>query len=178
MLPADEAAYREYVADRRRTMVRTAYLLAGDWPVAEGLVRATLAKLYVVWTKVHRRDDADLYANRILFGRYFDNLRKPWRRPFAATNATRLDLIDRNKSREDTERSRIALRAALASMPPKQRAVLVLLFWEGHSAEQAADVLNCSVKSINSRAARAVRHFGNALRPLDPDAPGHCKEPQ
>lgn len=167
MLPVDESAFRDYVADRRRPMARTAFLLTGDWRTAEGLVRESLAKLYVAWTKVQQRDDSDLYAHRILFSTYLDSLRKPWRRSIAVAHGPSGDparddpALDGSTPSESP--SRRALRTALQSVPPKQRAVLVLRFWEGRSAEQTADLLNCSVNAVNSRAEKGLSHLDDAL---------------
>lgn len=83
MREADESAYCDFVAARRRSLLQTAFLLTGDWHQAEDLVQITLAKLYVTWTRIRRRDDVDAYARRTLLNAYLDERRRPWRREHA-----------------------------------------------------------------------------------------------
>lgn len=172
VLPADEAAFRDYVARGRRDLVRTAYLLTGDWHAAEALTQDCLARLYVVWTKVRQRSDADLHARRILLSVYFDSLGKPWRRLATAPQST---ASDSTPAADSDEAPRERLRVALDRIPPKQRAALVLRYWEGRSLEQTADLLNCSIATVRTRTTRALKRLNEALEQPAPDTMGRTR---
>ncbi|AYY15333.1 SigE family RNA polymerase sigma factor [Actinobacteria bacterium YIM 96077] len=173
MLTIDEASYREFVVARRRGLLRTAFLLSGDWHLAEDLVQETLAKLYLAWRRVKRRDEADGYARKTLLNVYIDSRRRPWRRE----HATDLSLHDGSTEHSSTIRERGSgdpaeltdpglrrcLMNALAELPPRQRAALVLRFWEDLSVEQVADLLNCSAGTVKSQTARGLERLRTLL---------------
>ncbi|PZF85940.1 SigE family RNA polymerase sigma factor [Jiangella anatolica] len=162
-MPAiDEAAYGEYVAARRRALLRTAYLLTGDWHAAEDLVQETLTKLYVSWRRVLRRDDLDGYARKTMLHAYIDSTRRPWRREHA------VDVVpDGGGSGDPADgsdpRARHRLLTALAAVPAGQRAVLVLRFWEDLSVEQVAGLLGCSAGTVKSQSARGLDKLRDLL---------------
>ncbi|WP_166346982.1 SigE family RNA polymerase sigma factor [Phytoactinopolyspora limicola] len=168
MLKIDEGSYREFVVARRRALLRTAYLLCGDWHLAEDLVQETLAKLYVAWRRVRRRDDADGYARRTLLNVYIDNSRRPWRREHATDTATDGSRQTVGVSTGDPADLadpgvRHRLLSALAELPARQRAVLVLRFWEDLSVEQVADLLNCRSGTVKSQTARGLDRLRDLL---------------
>jgi RNA polymerase sigma-70 factor (sigma-E family) len=162
MRSADEASYCEFVAARRRSLLQTAFLLAGDWHLAEDLVQTTLAKLYVAWARIQRPDDVDAYARRTLVNAFIDERRRPWRREQAVDDVPDRVAVPSNPS-DPAMRGRIL--AALAQVPKKQRAALVLRYWEDLSVEHAADVLNCSTGTIKSQTARGLERLRDALGP-------------
>jgi RNA polymerase sigma-70 factor (sigma-E family) len=128
---------------------RTAFLLCGDWHTAEDLAQTALAKMFVAWREIRRHDGVHAYANRtlvtylahrrlkrtgeLLTGRF------PDRPAAAAAPETRMVVLD-----------------ALATLPPRARAVVVLRYWADLSVEQVADVLNCSTGNVKSLSARAL----------------------
>lgn len=154
-----EAEFRAWVAARRDRLRRTAYLLCGDWYLADDLVQDTLGRLYEVWSRVCATGDPDAYARRILVHRYVDHRRRPARReePYA----------DPPDSPYEVEpavlRHREVLRAALADVPPGQRAVLVLRYWEDLSVEQTAAALSTSPGNVKSQASRGLATLRAAL---------------
>jgi RNA polymerase sigma-70 factor (sigma-E family) len=172
VLKIDEASYREFVVARRRSLLRTAYLLCGDWHLAEDLVQDTLAKLYVAWRRVKRRDEVDAYARKALLNTYIDTTRRPWRREHAADtgadspSGTHADhgtgrLGDPADLGDPAMRQRLL--KALADVPPRQRAVLVLRFWEDLSVEHVADLLNCRTGTVKSQTARGLDRLRDLL---------------
>nr|WP_246221096.1 SigE family RNA polymerase sigma factor [Phytoactinopolyspora mesophila] len=167
----DEASYREFVVARRRSLLRTAYLLCGEWHLAEDLVQDTLAKLYVAWRRVQRRDEVDAYARKALLNTYIDSRRRPWRREHT-TDTTRHDastaaLNGSGGSGDPADQGDPGMRRqlldALADVPPRQRAVLVLRFWEDLSVEQVADLLNCRTGTVKSQTARGLDRLRDLL---------------
>lgn len=171
----DEASYREFAVARRRALLRTAFLLTGDWHLAEDLVQDTMAKLYVAWRRVQRRDEVDAYARKVLLNAYIDNKRRPWRRervmavtdPGVVTPPGEPSAVLSGRSDDPAERGdpsvRQRLLRVLAALPPRQRAVLVLRFWEDLSVEQVADLMSCSAGTVKSQTARGLDHLRDLI---------------
>ena len=164
MLAIDEASFREFVDARSRRLVRTAFLLTGDWYLAEDLVQETLAKLYIRWRRVTRRDDVDAYARKALVNTFIDTTRRPWRREQAvAAVPERPDGGDPADGSDPATRSQLLV--ALAQVPARQRAVLVLRFWEDLSVDQVAELLGCSSGNVKSQTSRGLDHLRRVLGP-------------
>ncbi|SDU67215.1 SigE family RNA polymerase sigma factor [Jiangella alkaliphila] len=166
-MPAiDEGPYGEYVAARRRALLRTAFLLTGDWHAAEDLVQETLTKLYVSWRRIRRRDDLDGYARKTLLNAYIDSTRRPWRREHAVdTVPDGTGVGDPAEGSDPQARNRLL--TALAAVPPRQRAVLVLRFWEDLSVEQVAGLLGCSTGNVKSQSSRGLDKLRELLGPQE-----------
>src|SRR5690625_1351578 len=162
MTAADDASYRAYVTARRRDLVRTAYLLTGDWHAAEDAVQEALAKTYVAWRRIHRRDSVDGYVRRTLTNVVIDRSRKPWRRESA------VEVVPEpsgTSSGDESLEDRDLLMTALASVPSRQRAVLVLRYWEDLSVVQVAEILECSIGTVKSQASRGLDTLRAILGP-------------
>jgi RNA polymerase sigma-70 factor (sigma-E family) len=159
---ADEASFCDYVGDRRQSLLRTAFLYTGDWHLAEDIVQTTLAKLYVAWPKVSRKDEVDAYVRRALLNGYLDERRRPWRREHAADAIPEpVSTVAPTDSRDP--RTRDGLLVALAALPPRQRATLVLRFWEDRSVEQVAELMRCSNGNVKSQTARGLERLRDIL---------------
>ncbi|RIQ30198.1 SigE family RNA polymerase sigma factor [Jiangella rhizosphaerae] len=163
MQATDETSFKEFVGARRRALLRTAFLMTGDWHAAEDLVQETLTKLYVSWRRVRRHDDVLAYARRILVNAHIDGTRRPWRREQAVEAIP--DAVGAGDPAESDLHTRDRLLAALATVPPRQRATLVLRFWEDLSIEQVADLMNCSSGNVKSQTARGLERLRDVLGP-------------
>jgi RNA polymerase sigma-70 factor (sigma-E family) len=150
MSEADEAAFRAFAWSRRPSLRRTAYLMCGDWHQADDLVQTALVKLYVAWRRVRSGDQPDAYVRRILTRCYLDERRRPWRRESPV--ATIDDMPGESRATEDL----MDLQTALARLPARQRATLVLRYWADASVAQTADALECSEGTVKSQTARAI----------------------
>jgi RNA polymerase sigma-70 factor (sigma-E family) len=150
MSVADEGAFRAFAISRRPQLRRTAFLLCGDWHQADDLVQTALVKLYVAWTRVRGDGPPDGYLHRILVRCYLDERRRPWRRE------SPVELVDDSASAARPEEDLLDLRAALARLPKRQRATLLLRFWLDLSVGQTADALGCSDGTVKSQTARAL----------------------
>jgi RNA polymerase sigma-70 factor (sigma-E family) len=150
MSVADEGAFRAFALSRRPTLRRTAFLLCGDWHQADDLVQTALVKLYVAWTRVRSDGPPDAYVHRILVRCYLDERRRPWRRE------SPVELVDDKASTARPEEDLLDLRAALARLPKRQRATLLMRFWLDLSVGQTADALGCSEGTVKSQTARAL----------------------
>ncbi|MET0425200.1 MAG: SigE family RNA polymerase sigma factor [Actinoplanes sp.] len=151
-----EAEFREFAAGRMDALRGLAYLTCGDWQLAEDAVLGTLAKLYVRWRRI---DNPDAYARTAVVRAAIDETRRPWWRREKA-HAELPDAAAPDLTEGVDERLRV--RHALAQLPAKHRAVLVLRFLEGLSVRQTAAALSCpegTVKAYTSRGLEALRHI-------------------
>lgn len=151
-------AFREYAGARRGALRRTAYLLCGDWHLADDLVQDALAGLFVHWRRVRAGGDVDPYVRRMLVNGYLATHRRKWRREVATA-----ELPDAAAVSHDDDGTREILLRALAQLQPSQRAVVVLRYWEDLSIEQTATALGCSTGNVKSQAARGLAHLRTAL---------------
>jgi len=159
MRAGDEAGFREFARDRVLPLRRTAFLLCGDWHLAEDLVQVALIKLYRVWPKVARTGPVDNYARQVLLRCWLDERRRPWRRN------ERRDGVVPEEPRPDAADAGISgdLLRALAGVPPKQRAAVVLRYCADLPVAEVAKVLRCSEGTVRSQAARGLEALRAAL---------------
>ncbi|WP_327000390.1 SigE family RNA polymerase sigma factor [Dactylosporangium sp. NBC_01737] len=143
-----------YYAARGTVLHHTAYLLCGDWHLAEDLTQITFAKLYRVWHRLERHDVLDQYARQVLLRAFLDERRRPWHRERATPpESPDLDGIVADAVVPD---ERLLLQRALMRLSKRHRAVLVLRFWADLSVEQVADVLGCSPGTVKSQTSRGL----------------------
>ncbi|MDN3263190.1 SigE family RNA polymerase sigma factor [Streptomyces sp. CSDS2] len=145
-----EDALHDFVRDRRLALFRSAYLICGNHDDAEDLVQTTLVKVVLGWRRWQRLGNIEAYARRTLYHTFIAGRRRFWRREHAYG-----ELPDRAVPEPDAETG-MAVRAALAGLTPKQRAVLVLRFWEDQSVEATAAVLGMRENTVKSHTARGL----------------------
>ncbi|MFL6110893.1 MAG: SigE family RNA polymerase sigma factor [Catenulispora sp.] len=147
-----DTEFQHYMAARWPALVRTAYLLTGDQHLAEDLAQSTLTKVYASWRRVRRADDIDAYVRRVLVNTNASRFRK--HRVAEHLTAVPYDATGHEPHADLAQRS--ALMAALAGLPKRQRAVVVLRYWEDLSEREVADVLGVSPGTVKSQASRAL----------------------
>jgi RNA polymerase sigma-70 factor (sigma-E family) len=163
-----DADFLGWVTTRRDGLRKTAYLLCGDWFLADDLVQDALTRLFGVWGRVSGSGDPGPYARKILVNLYLDHRRRPSRRevPLAELpdhgGAEQADAVDGDRDR---------LMTALRQVPNGQRAVLVLRYWEDLSIEQTAQILGTSASNVRSQASRGLDALRAALEPDPITAP-------
>ena len=147
----DRAEFTEFMTGRWPGLVRLAYALTGDRWLAEDLAQAALASACNSWRRVRRADDPDAYVRRILINAAHRRFREQRRLPAARGKAEPevADLAQAAETRSD-------LFAALAALPHRQRAVIVLRYWADLSDAQVAELLGCSEGTVRSQAWRAL----------------------
>lgn len=145
--------FETFAAARWPRLLRTAYLLTGDHHEAEDLVQVTLAKLFPAWPRVRGLDEPDAYVRRALVNNNLSRFRK--RRVVQLLTPRLPERAQEGGAARTEERS--LLLEALGTLPPRQRAVVVLRYWEDLSEQQAADVLGCSPGNVKSQASRGLR---------------------
>jgi RNA polymerase sigma-70 factor (sigma-E family) len=143
-----EQAFAAYVAGRRRALLRAAWLLTGDWHLAEDLVQTSLAKTYLAW---QRMDSPDAYVRRVMVTTYVTW----WRRRWHGEQPT-ADLPETAMPPGADYGVRQQVYAVLRELPRRQRAVVVLRYFEDLTETETAAALGCSVGTVKSQNARAM----------------------
>jgi RNA polymerase sigma-70 factor (sigma-E family) len=154
--------FEAWVQGRSRQLARTAYLLTGDAHLAEDLLQDTLARVAERWPTLSRTGAPDGYARKVMY-----HLSVDWWRRRRSRPEVLLDHPPETAAAVDDPalELRLDLRKALMRLTPRQRAVLVLRFFEDCSEVQSAELLGCSVSTVKSQ----TRHALGRLRALAPD---------
>lgn len=159
--PRHETEYEAFVLQYRGRLLATAMHLTGDGHLAEDLVQTALVRLYLAWGRA-RTVSTEGYARRILLNAFIDHCRRPWvRRERAA------DVLPESAVRPTDEGDDPELAAALAALPPRMRAAVVLRHIEDLSVEDVADALGCSLGTVKSQTARGLDKLRAALPHLE-----------
>ena len=148
-----DADFSAYMSARQAALYRTAYLLAGDHATAEDLLQNAFAKLYLSWDKVRDREALDGYVRRIMVNENNSLWRRAWKRKEVTTD-TIPDYVGVADRHDHGERS--ALWEFVQTLPRKQRAVVVLRYYEDLSEAEVADILGISVGTVKSQSSRAL----------------------
>ena len=157
-----EEEFREFVAARSGALLRTAYLLAGDWATAEDLLQTALTKTYLAWKRLGGIEAIEPYARRVLV----NTSTSWWRRRWHGERPT--EVLPEHAGVDEIEQQldRDALWRHLQALPARQRAVLVLRFYEDMSEAQTAALLEISPGTVKSQTSRALntlrRRLGSA----------------
>jgi RNA polymerase sigma-70 factor (sigma-E family) len=130
--------FTEFAAAEMARLRRTAYLLCGEWHGAEDLTQIALTKTLLAWRRISKRENAHAYAHRTLINAYLSQRRT------RRSGEVPVHTMPERTSPPGTAELRVVMLAALATLPPQARAVVVLRYWEDLSIEQVADVMRCS----------------------------------
>ncbi|HZN70665.1 MAG TPA: SigE family RNA polymerase sigma factor [Micromonosporaceae bacterium] len=155
--------FDSFVRDRTPALLRAAYLLTGDQHLAEDLVQSALVRTHRSWRRLYRTDNAEAYTRRTMY-----HLQVSWwrRRPHSSVD---LDAIGGRAAavadHAPATALRLSLRAALLKLAPRQRAVIVLRFFEDLTEAETAEVLDVTVGTVKSQTAKALAR----LRTLAPE---------
>ncbi|WP_406862304.1 SigE family RNA polymerase sigma factor [Streptomyces sp. HUAS MG47] len=151
--------FMEFASARSGHLFRSACLLtSGDVHLAEDLVQETLGRMYALWGRVSRIGNPAAYAQTVLVRTFLSH-----RRRRSATERPLGELPDRVTDNGDDPALRIALLDALAALAPKDRAVVVLRYWEDRSIEETADALHVSSAAVRTRSVRALAKLRERL---------------
>jgi RNA polymerase sigma-70 factor (sigma-E family) len=161
----DEATFREFVASRQGALSRVAYLLTGDHHAAEDLVQSALIKTARHWRRVSTLASPEAYLRRAIYHEHVSAWRK--HRGAELTVAETPEPPSAPDVADAAVRA-LVLRQALARLTPRQRAVLVLRYFEDLSEADTAAVLDCTVGTVKSQ----THHALGRLRALAPELDG------
>jgi RNA polymerase sigma-70 factor (sigma-E family) len=141
-----EREFSEFFAAHSTGLRRTAYVVVHDWHLAEDLTQQGLAKLYAAWSRT-RPATRLAYARRIVVNECLSHLRR--RRPETLT-------AEVPELRADEQASGVDLAAALALLPPRQRAIVALRFLDDLPVTEVAHLLGIADGTVKSQTARAL----------------------
>lgn len=152
--------YVEFVEAASASLRRTAFLVCGDRHQADDIVQDAFYKLYLSWPKVRKVGNPLSYVRRMVVNAAYDGSRRPWRREVSIA-----ELPDRGH-RDDfaighAERDEVL--EVLRGLAPRQRACVVLRYYEDLSVEQTAEILGCSQGTVKSQAARGLDTLRQAI---------------
>jgi RNA polymerase sigma-70 factor (sigma-E family) len=163
---ADDVAtsFDEFVVRALPGLLAFAHRLTADAAEAEDLVQAALVKSMARWAAIERQDDPFVYVRRVIV-----NTHITWWRRWSARVT-----VGSVPERVSPEQSQLAadqdeVRRALLALPPRQRAVLVLRFYEDMSEAQIAVALGCRPGTVKSQASRALAALRRSLDPQQVD---------
>jgi len=161
-MDAREADYAHFVRTRTHALLRSAYLLTGDQHLAEDLVQEALARTHRAWRRLERPENAEAYARKVMYHAQVSL----WRRPkVAEVMPGDLDPEPAGDDPAEDAVQRLTLRRALLALTAKQRAVIVLRYFEDRTEAEAAQLLGVSISTVKTQTGRALER----LRTLLPD---------
>lgn len=150
-MDASSATFEEFVLARQHRLLSVAYLLTRDLQRAEDLVQEALVKAYLRWDRGPGIAQPDAYVRRIVVNEFISGRR---RRSASEQPTDTADLIDVAAPSKDPD-EQLAMWRALGVLTPRERAVLVLRYYEGFTDREIADHLGCAEGTVRSLATRA-----------------------
>ena len=148
----DHEAFSEFASARSSSLFRTAYLVIGDYQLAQDLVQESLIKAYVAWPRLRDTAKAEAYVRRTIVTTGISW----WRRPsFHERPAAVLPEAGGSDATEQVT-TRDAVWPLVCNLPPRQRTALVLRYYEDLSEAETADLMGCSVGTVKSQVSAAL----------------------
>jgi RNA polymerase sigma-70 factor (sigma-E family) len=160
------ADFDRFVADSTDTLLRTAYLIVWDLGEAEDLVQETLLQVARRWPRVRRMEHPIAYARRILVNRALGGASRRSRRRQELSTAAPPERPD-DRSERNAFDAHDELMNALAMLPPRQRAVLVLRYFLDLPEAEVAAAMKCSLGTVKSTASRGLARLERVMRPTN-----------
>ena len=151
---ADTSEFAQFIKARSHALQRTAWLLTGDWGLAEDLVQTALARSWPRWERINRRDDPEVYVRRVMINTWRTWSRRRWRGEKATPEVEPDAVVNDDVASEVA--TRMYLRDLLATLSGRQRAVLVLRLYDDLPEAQVAEMLSCSTGTVKSTLSRAL----------------------
>lgn len=160
------ADFDRFVADSSETLLRTAYLIVWDLGEAEDLVQETLFEVARRWHRIRRMEHPIAYARRILVNRALSGSARRTRRRQELVTPMPSDRAAESAGPGEID-GQDELMSALAALPPRQRAVLVLRYFLDLPEAEVAAALQCSLGTVKSTASRGLARLEQAMRPAN-----------
>lgn len=163
-MDAGSSEFADFVTARGTALQRTAWLLTGDWGLAQDLVQASLARVWPRWERILRRDDPEIYVRRVMMNTWLTWRRRRW----VAEHPSR-DVLDSPAPGDLAAEvaARLATHQLLAGLTDRQRSVVVLRVFDDLSEAQVAQVLDCAVGTVKSTLSQALARLREDPRLID-----------
>lgn len=168
----DEVDFTEFATAAVRRLRRTAYLMCGDWHRAEDAAQDALVRMYKAWHRLDHRAGLNTYAHKAVVSVVLDQAKRPWRREHVVDQPVERPLADRAGTIDD----RLLVIQALAELPPRQRACVVLRYYADLSIEETASVLGISVGAVKSQSSRGLANLREVLNRPELEEPVDDRE--
>ena len=170
MSPEHEREFREFVAARSAGLLRTAYFLTGgDIHDAQDLLQTALIATARHWSRITKREQPEAYVRQALARHQINRWRSRARRPETLVSAPP------EQPGAGDDHARVELRqgllSALRALPPRQRAVVVLRYYEDRSEAEVAALLHIAVGTVRSQTAKALANLRAAYGPAEDRSP-------
>ncbi|RYP85217.1 SigE family RNA polymerase sigma factor [Nocardioides guangzhouensis] len=162
----DDQEFADFAVAARPRLRRTAYLLSGDWELAADLAQEALVRVYVAWPRLHRAGEGvHAYARRCAVSAWIDWTRKRSNRELP----TSAEVLDRGQVEGPAEplAVRDELMGALRELGPRQRACVVLRYYDDLGVADTARVLGCTEGTVKSQTAKALASLRRHLELRD-----------
>jgi RNA polymerase sigma-70 factor (sigma-E family) len=158
MRQTDEESFRRFAIRYAASLRRSAFLFCGDWHLADDLLQTTLIKVYRSWSRIQADESLANYGRTVLLRTWLDEKRRPWRRSEFSKAAVPDVLDDGADPADGTHRMWVKdlVHRGLLRLPPRQRAVLVLRYFDDLSVAETAAVMRCSQGTVKSQTARGL----------------------
>ncbi|HKX67492.1 MAG TPA: SigE family RNA polymerase sigma factor [Intrasporangium sp.] len=147
--------FTAFVRGHSDRLHRYGYVLTGSAAEAEELVQETLVKVYLAWERICQ-EGSPLGYTRAAMARTHVSRWRSWRRRTALEDRVVLDRSSATTSWETEATERDAMWRALATLPPRQRAVVVLRYYEDLTERDSAEALGCAIGTVKSQLSRAL----------------------
>jgi RNA polymerase sigma-70 factor (sigma-E family) len=157
--PSEPDGFRDFVAARSNALLRSGWLLTGDWASAEDLVQTALAAAWPRWSHLIRQDAPEVYVRKIMVNTFLRWRQRRWNGEVATGRLPDLQAYGDAFAQID---ARHALIAALDRLPARQRAVVVLRYFADQTEAQTAEAMGCSVGAVKSHASKAMARLRDA----------------
>jgi RNA polymerase sigma-70 factor (sigma-E family) len=163
MRDCDRVEFVDFVTERYSSLCRTAYLLTGSHHTAEDVVQAALTRAFVLWARVRRANSPDAYVRKMVVNEVVSLSRRRWTREAVVEDMDRLRSAEVQTGPEDWVVERHDMATALASLTLRQRAVLVLRYYDGLSEAEIAEVLGIRPGSVKGHARAGLSALATRL---------------
>jgi RNA polymerase sigma-70 factor (sigma-E family) len=150
---AEAEGFADFVASRERALQRTAWLLTGDWALAQDLVQTALVRSWPRWERIRRRENPEIYVRKVMVNTWLTWTRRKWRGEQAFADVPE-DVAPGDLATETAVR--VAVRQSLAKLTQRQRAVLVMRIFDDMSEADVGHALNLAVGTVKSTTAQAL----------------------
>ena len=168
MRDSPPAGFVEFVVARGTALHRTALLLTRQEQAAEDLVQIALAKAWKSWARIDGNPEA--YVRKIIINEFASGWRRRWRGEIPTASLPDLPVHGRGADHGDEITARQSIITALATLPPRQRAVIVLRFFHDYTEAATAEAMGTSVGTVKSQTSKALATLRVSVELRD-DAP-------
>ena len=155
--------FEEFVSARLGPLVRYATVVTWDPHLAEDIIQNVLVRAQSRWTRISRMDAPELYVKRMVVNEFLSWRRRRAARTVPLTGESLDGFLPSAPDQIGQRDERDAMLRLIAALPPRQRAVIALRFYEDMAVEQIAEILGCRTVTVRTHLSRALASLQNAL---------------